>query len=203
MIKWNWSTCYEWQPQEFFFKREKDKSWTVSESCNLYDFLKDNYNKSIWNLVCLHFTYPWFKTYHFAHLRCLSLGICHPPLHLPLKKHIFRKKNKHNKDKKVRTFYCLRTSLKTKRRNSIDQMSFLIKSDLIEHFFFFCFFFYRSLQLLFKPNQTQKNKISKSQKTNYQKYIFLLILVLHSLQPITKKAHTHHNFLFFIFYFNK
>ena len=25
-----------------------------------------------------------------------------------------------------------------------------------------------------------------------------MILVLHSLQPITKKAHTHHNFLFFI-----
>ena len=65
-------------------------------------------------------------------------------------------------------------------------------------FFIFVFFFYRSLQLLFKPNQTQKNKISKYQKTNYQKYIFLLILVLHSLQPITKKAHTHHNFLFFI-----
>ena len=66
--------------------------------------------------------------------------------------------------------------------------------------FFIFVFFYRSLHLLFKPNQTQKKKkkISKSQKTNYQKYISLLILVLHSLQPITKKAHTHHNFLFFI-----
>ena len=63
------------------------------------------------------------------------------------------------------------------------------------------FFFYRSLQLLFKPNQTKPNpkkNSSKSQKTNYKKYIFLLILVLHSLQPITKKAHTHLNFLFFI-----
>ena len=65
--------------------------------------------------------------------------------------------------------------------------------------FFIFDFFYRSLQILFKPNQTQKKKKnSKSQKTNYQKCIFLLILVLHSLQPITKKAHTHHNFLFYI-----
>ena len=47
--------------------------------------------------------------------------------------------------------------------------------------FFIFVFFYRSLQLLFKPNQTQKKKKnSKSQKTNYQKYILLLILVLHS-----------------------
>ena len=89
--------------------------------------------------------------------------------------------------------------MRTKCRNSTDQMLFLIKIDFIEHLFFYFCFFYRSLHLLFKPNQTQKKKKnSKSQKTNYQKYISLLILVLHSLQPITKKAHTHHNFLFFI-----
>ena len=37
-------------------------------------------------------------------------------------------------------------------------MLFLIKSDIIEHLFFYFCFFYRSLQLLFKPNQTQKKK---------------------------------------------
>ena len=77
--------------------------------------------------------------------------------------------------------------MRTKHRNTTDQMLFLIKSDFIEHLFFYFCFFYRSLQLLFKPNQTPKKKNSKSQKTNYKKYILLLILVLHSLQPITKK----------------
>ena len=37
-------------------------------------------------------------------------------------------------------------------------MLFLIKSDFIEHLFFYFCFLYRSLQLLFKPNQTQKKK---------------------------------------------
>ena len=37
-------------------------------------------------------------------------------------------------------------------------MPFLIKSDFIKHLFFYFCFFYRSLQLLFKPNQTQKKK---------------------------------------------
>ena len=62
------------------------------------------------------------------------------------------------------------------------------------------FFFFIDLSN-FYSNQTKPNpkkNSSKSQKTNYKKYIFLLILVLHSLQPITKKAHTHLNFLFFI-----
>ena len=58
--------------------------------------------------------------------------------------------------------------MRTKHRNSTDQMLFLIKSDIIKHLFFYFCFFYRSLQLLFKPNQTQKKKKkknSKSQKT--------------------------------------
>ena len=53
---------------------------------------RDNYSKPTWGLARLRFTYPWFKTYHFAHLRYFPLGICCPPLHLPLEKHIFREK---------------------------------------------------------------------------------------------------------------
>ena len=34
----------------------------------------------------------------------------------------FLEKNKHNKDKKVRVFYFLRTSMRTKHRDSTDQM---------------------------------------------------------------------------------
>ena len=67
---------------------------------------------------------------------------------------------------------------------------------------------FRSLSLCFfidlsnfYSNQTKPQKTKKfpnPRKQTTKKYIFLLILVLHSLQPITKKAHTHHNFLFFI-----
>ena len=78
----------------------------------------------------LRFAYPWFKTYHFAHLKCLPLEICYPPLPLPLEKHIFREKKKHNKDKKIRAFYCLRTSFRTKHRNST-QIKCSMKSLLI------------------------------------------------------------------------
>ena len=78
----------------------------------------------------MRFNYPWFKTYHFAQLRCLPLEICYPPLPFPLEKHIFREKKKHNKDKKVRVFYYLRTSLRTKHRNST-QIKCLMKSLLI------------------------------------------------------------------------
>ena len=53
---------------------------------------RDNYSKPTWDLARLHFAYPWFKTYHFAHLRYLPLGICYPPLCLPLEKHIFKEK---------------------------------------------------------------------------------------------------------------
>ena len=78
-------------------------------------------------------------------------------------------------------------------------MPFLIKSDFIKHlFFYFCFFIIDLSNFYSNQTKPQKKKNSKSQNTNQQKYIFLLILVLHSLQPITKKAHTHHNFLFFI-----
>ena len=31
-------------------------------------WLRDNYSKPTWGLARLHFTYPWFKTLHFAHL---------------------------------------------------------------------------------------------------------------------------------------
>ena len=79
----------------------------------------------------MRFAYPWFKTYHFAYLRCLPLEICYPPLPLPLGKHIFReKKKKHNKYQKVKAFYCLRTSLRTKHRNST-QIKCSMKSLLI------------------------------------------------------------------------
>ena len=72
----------------------------------------------------------WFKTYHFAYLRCLLLEICYPPLPLPLGKHIFREKKKHNKYQKVKAFYCLRTSFRTKHRNST-QIKCSMKSLLI------------------------------------------------------------------------
>ena len=52
----------------------------------------DNYSKPTWGLARFHFTYPWFKTLHFAHLKLVSLAFRNPPLRLPLEKHIFRKK---------------------------------------------------------------------------------------------------------------
>ena len=92
-------------------------------------FFRDNYSKPPWGLARLRFAYLWFKTYHFTHLRCLPLEICYPPLPLPLGKHIFREK-KNNKDQKVRVFYCLRTSFRTKHKNST-QIKCSIKSLLI------------------------------------------------------------------------
>ena len=79
----------------------------------------DNYSKSPWGLACLRFAYPWFKTYHFAHLRCLPLEICYPPFLLPLEKHIVREKKNIRKIKKVRAFYCLRTSFRTKHKSIV------------------------------------------------------------------------------------
>ena len=40
----------------------------------------DNYSKPTWGLARLRFAYPWFKTYHFAHLRLLPFSLCYPPL---------------------------------------------------------------------------------------------------------------------------
>ena len=51
---------------------------------------RDNYSKPTCGYARFDCAYPWFKTYHFAHLRCLPLGICYPPLRLPLEKHIFK-----------------------------------------------------------------------------------------------------------------
>ena len=46
------------------------------------------------------------------------------------KTHFLEKKKKHNKDQKVRAFYCLRTSLRTKHKNST-QIKCSMKSLLI------------------------------------------------------------------------
>ena len=51
-----------------------------------------NYSKPTWGLTRFHFTYPWFKTLHFAHLKLVPLAFRNPPLRLPLEKHIFKKK---------------------------------------------------------------------------------------------------------------
>ena len=55
-------------------------------------FFWDNYSKPTWGLARFHFTYPLFKTLHFAHLKLVPLTFHNPPLRLPLEKHIFRKK---------------------------------------------------------------------------------------------------------------
>ena len=54
--------------------------------------VRDNYNKPTWGLARFHFTYPWFKTLHFAHLNFNPLAFRNPPLRLPSEKHIFRQK---------------------------------------------------------------------------------------------------------------
>ena len=54
--------------------------------------IRDNYTKPPRGLARLHFAYPWFKTYHFAHLKLVLLAFRNPPLCLPLEKHIFRLK---------------------------------------------------------------------------------------------------------------
>ena len=51
-----------------------------------------NYSKPTWGLARFHFTYSWFKTLHFAHLKLVPLAFRNPPLRLPLEKHIFKKK---------------------------------------------------------------------------------------------------------------
>ena len=51
-----------------------------------------SYTKLTCGMARFHFTYLWFKTLHFAHLRLVSLAFRNPPLHLPLEKHIFRQK---------------------------------------------------------------------------------------------------------------
>ena len=55
-------------------------------------FIRDNYSKPTWGLARFHFTYPWFKTLHFAHLNFNPLPIRYPPFPLPLEKHIFWEK---------------------------------------------------------------------------------------------------------------
>ena len=53
---------------------------------------RDKYSKPTWGLARFHFTYPWFKTLHFAHLNFNPLAFRNPPLRLPSEKHIFRQK---------------------------------------------------------------------------------------------------------------
>ena len=57
-----------------------------------YIILRDKYSKPTWGLARFHFTYPWFKTLHFAHLNFNPLAFRNPPLRLPSEKHIFRQK---------------------------------------------------------------------------------------------------------------
>ena len=79
------------------------------------------------------------------------------------------------------TFYSLRTSLGTKHRNSTDQMLFLIKSDFIEHlFFYFCFFFIDLSN--FYSNQTKPKK--KKKIPNPRKQITRNIFCCWSLSSI-------------------
>ena len=52
----------------------------------------DNYSKPTWGKARLRFAYPWFKTYHFAHLNFNPLPIRYPPHSQLLEKHIFREK---------------------------------------------------------------------------------------------------------------
>ena len=72
----------------------------------------DNYSKPTWGLARFHFTYMWFKTLHFAHLKLVPLAFRNPPLRLPLE-NTFLGKNKYNKNQKVVCFNCLRTSIRT------------------------------------------------------------------------------------------
>ena len=64
-------------------------TWTKT---NTNIILWDNYSKPNWGLACFHFTYPWFKTLHFAHLKLVPLAFRNPHLRLPSEKHIFRQK---------------------------------------------------------------------------------------------------------------
>ena len=61
---------------------------------NFYKKIKkrDKYSKPTWGLARFHFTYPWFKNLHFAHLNFNPLAFRNPPLRLPSEKHIFRQK---------------------------------------------------------------------------------------------------------------
>ena len=49
----------------------------------------DNYSKPTCSMSRFHFTYPWFKTLHFAHLNFNLLPIRYPPHLQTLEKHIF------------------------------------------------------------------------------------------------------------------
>ena len=73
-------------------------------------FFWDNYSKPTWGLACLQFAYPWFKTLYFAHLNFNPLPT------FPFA--VILEKNKYNKDKKVRVFYCLKTSMRTNFLNA-------------------------------------------------------------------------------------
>ena len=66
----------------------------VIKSCEIRTIinLRDNYSKPTWGLARFHFTYPWFKTLHFAHLKLVPLAFRNPPLRLPSEKHIFSQK---------------------------------------------------------------------------------------------------------------
>ena len=52
----------------------------------------DNYSKPTYGMTHFHFTYPWFKTLHFAPLRLVPLAFRNSHLRLPLEKYIFKQK---------------------------------------------------------------------------------------------------------------
>ena len=91
----------------------------------------------------------------------------------------------------------------TEFRLHANSSNLLSNSSLSLCLFRSLFFFFIDLSNFYsnqtKPNQTKpQKKFFQIPENKLQEIYFLLILVLHSLQPITKKAHTHLNFLFFI-----
>ena len=73
-------------------KKKKNEEVIILCGWSLFIYLWDNYSKPTWGLARFHFTYPWFKTLHFAHLNFNPLAFRNPSLRLPSEIHIFRQK---------------------------------------------------------------------------------------------------------------
>ena len=77
------SNCFRFLFSFSCFQEKKKKK------IDLKVFKRDKYSKPTWGLARFHFTYPWFKTLHFAHLNFNPLSICYPPLAFPLENNFY------------------------------------------------------------------------------------------------------------------
>ena len=104
-----------------------------------------------------------------------------PTSFFAVKKNTFLGKNKHNKDKKVRVFYCLRISMRTKHKSTV-----LLFSCPISYSNMYWFEFAVSLPKKQSPFYQRLPNISQNCQTKLNTYTHTLSL---SLSKLRQRSH--------------